>query len=271
MRVSGVGAAIVAASVSLSAPASAARYLITVQGMAFAFAGAPGSTPIPEVADLGGRSVFALFEVDSANASFTQGGSAGGQGTTALWSGSVQEGGVFIGGSVTLLRRVSDAGNIFLVDNGGNPSDPNARQDQATISSGARVINGALVQNYAVSGLPGDIFLSSLAFGRVRTGTIGALPTLVTDVTQRPDFPSFLTAPGGNAPFMSMQFRRGNPTSPTQIAGLPVYSLSVSNLSFQVQELVGVPEPASWAMLIIGFGLTGAAMRRRRTQVAVNA
>jgi hypothetical protein len=30
----------------------------------------------------------------------------------------------------------------------------------------------------------------------------------------------------------------------------------------------GVPEPASWAMLIAGFGLTGAAMRRRRTLVA---
>jgi PEP-CTERM motif len=27
----------------------------------------------------------------------------------------------------------------------------------------------------------------------------------------------------------------------------------------------GVPEPASWAMLIAGFGLTGAVMRRRRT------
>jgi hypothetical protein len=29
-----------------------------------------------------------------------------------------------------------------------------------------------------------------------------------------------------------------------------------------------VPEPASWAMLIAGFGLTGAAMRRRRAAVA---
>jgi hypothetical protein len=29
-----------------------------------------------------------------------------------------------------------------------------------------------------------------------------------------------------------------------------------------------VPEPASWAMLIAGFGLTGAAMRRRRVAVA---
>ncbi|WP_372917730.1 PEPxxWA-CTERM sorting domain-containing protein, partial [Sandarakinorhabdus sp.] len=33
-------------------------------------------------------------------------------------------------------------------------------------------------------------------------------------------------------------------------------------------SLFGVPEPASWAMLIAGFGLTGAAMRRRRTVVA---
>lgn len=30
----------------------------------------------------------------------------------------------------------------------------------------------------------------------------------------------------------------------------------------------GVPEPTSWAMLITGFGLTGAAMRRRRKTVA---
>ena len=30
----------------------------------------------------------------------------------------------------------------------------------------------------------------------------------------------------------------------------------------------GVPEPATWAMLIVGFGLVGAAARRRNTAVA---
>lgn len=30
-----------------------------------------------------------------------------------------------------------------------------------------------------------------------------------------------------------------------------------------------VPEPATWAMMIAGFGLTGAAIRRRKTRVAV--
>jgi hypothetical protein len=37
-------------------------------------------------------------------------------------------------------------------------------------------------------------------------------------------------------------------------------------LAFDVigYDILGVPEPGSWAMLIAGFGLTGAAMRRRR-------
>lgn len=34
------------------------------------------------------------------------------------------------------------------------------------------------------------------------------------------------------------------------------------------QSVGGVPEPASWAMLIAGFGMTGAALRRRRSVLA---
>jgi hypothetical protein len=45
---------------------------------------------------------------------------------------------------------------------------------------------------------------------------------------------------------------------------------STSN-SFEVDALSGsaVPEPATWAMMITGFGLAGAAIRRRRTILAV--
>lgn len=35
-----------------------------------------------------------------------------------------------------------------------------------------------------------------------------------------------------------------------------------------VGDILGVPEPASWAMMIAGFGLVGAAMRRRAAQAA---
>jgi hypothetical protein len=49
-----------------------------------------------------------------------------------------------------------------------------------------------------------------------------------------------------------------------------LYSFKVSGAdaaSFSA-SLFAVPEPASWAMLIAGFGLTGAAMRRRRAVAA---
>jgi hypothetical protein len=39
----------------------------------------------------------------------------------------------------------------------------------------------------------------------------------------------------------------------------------VENTAIDNVSIGSVPEPASWAMLIAGFGLTGAAMRRRRT------
>jgi len=54
------------------------------------------------------------------------------------------------------------------------------------------------------------------------------------------------------------------------IANSPAY---IDNLVFQNDRIAAVPEPATWAMMIIGFGLTGAALRRREgvaVHVAVN-
>lgn len=54
------------------------------------------------------------------------------------------------------------------------------------------------------------------------------------------------------------------------------FSFDGTHFSAQVQrgiyrdlvQVLGVPEPSSWAMLIAGFGLVGAAMRRQARQVA---
>ena len=52
------------------------------------------------------------------------------------------------------------------------------------------------------------------------------------------------------------------------ISGLTFAS---SQNSFEIDDISGsaVPEPATWAMMITGFGLAGAAIRRRRNTLAI--
>jgi hypothetical protein len=42
---------------------------------------------------------------------------------------------------------------------------------------------------------------------------------------------------------------------------------NLSEAPFSPPPTTGVAEPASWAMMILGFGLAGAAMRGRRIQL----
>lgn len=53
----------------------------------------------------------------------------------------------------------------------------------------------------------------------------------------------------------------GDPSARVSIG----YSGSARLVSIDGVLVPGVPEPASWAMMIAGFGLTGAALRHRRS------
>lgn len=44
----------------------------------------------------------------------------------------------------------------------------------------------------------------------------------------------------------------------------------IDQLNFTQQATAAVPEPASWAMMIAGFGLVGGAMRRRKVRTTVS-
>ena len=49
--------------------------------------------------------------------------------------------------------------------------------------------------------------------------------------------------------------------------GQPV-RVTITGITTQPPGIGGVPEPSTWAMMLIGFGATGYAMRRRRVKVA---
>ena len=54
--------------------------------------------------------------------------------------------------------------------------------------------------------------------------------------------------------------------SALDLGGLPSYGNEITNVSFSA-----VPEPMSWAMMLLGFGGLGAVVRNRRKQQAVSA
>ena len=78
-----------------------------------------------------------------------------------------------------------------------------------------------------------------------------------------------LTGLLGTPLFMNIVFRQGDPLINGTLTGLPLQAVGVGNLQLNIINIGGaVPEPSSWAMLIIGFGLVGATLRRRRGLVA---
>lgn len=50
-------------------------------------------------------------------------------------------------------------------------------------------------------------------------------------------------------------------------ASQPIFP-TIDNFSFGTASVAAVPEPASWALMLCGFGLTGAVMRRRVRKVS---
>lgn len=70
---------------------------------------------------------------------------------------------------------------------------------------------------------------------------------------------------GNGGPGNSTTFYKINAVN-LDVIGLNLNASSTATL-FAVQA-PAVPEPATWAMMIAGFGLVGGAMRRRRTGVA---
>jgi hypothetical protein len=115
-------------------------------------------------------------------------------------------------------------------------------------------------------------FLSSFTINSLTAGTSVLHRTYVDDNNGK-----FATAPGGGITLVGSQAFTGV-TGTTQIGSAPVtgaysvtqrYSVTAGRggaARSTIDMAVPAPEPASWAMMIAGFGLTGALMRLRRRQ-----
>jgi hypothetical protein len=189
-------------------------------------------------------------------------------GEAKLIPGSVRNGFIAIqssAGDIFLSQSGASLGALYALNNvaGG----PGRRLDQLTLTDGTRATPAGLVFGYTNNSggfLPPGVFLGSVAFGRVASGSVDAPPVLLTSLDNLDPFTLWQTGPY----VFGLNFRSGTATTQAEYLALPVRSFNVINTSVFLTPLADVPEPATWAMLIAGFGLVGAAARRRRMVAA---
>jgi hypothetical protein len=92
-----------------------------------------------------------------------------------------------------------------------------------------------------------------------------------TDIYSRSDALFILSLDSANVPGLGLT----PPDGLTSVSGLVAFGLSAdttTDMEFVANDItttaLGVPEPATWALMIAGFGLAGAGLRRRRMVVA---
>lgn len=187
---------------------------------------------------------------------------------------------IFVGlaaGALTMGATSASAVTYSATFSGANEIQPN--QSTATGFGTLRVIGTSILVNIEYSNLG-----SGLADGHIHcctapTGNAGVaigftdLPlgstsgdfSRLINLTQASSFrAAFITASGGTVDLARERLF-------TNLDSGNVY-FNLHTANFPGGEIRGnlaaVPEPASWAMLVIGFGLVGSTMRRRSTAIA---
>ncbi len=118
----------------------------------------------------------------------------------------------------------------------------------------------------------------ALSLWATSLGTTGAKPTLSLQINGVPYVgPSELPYTTGATATTWSQFTASWSSGAATSVTLALFDttmiyeyndLAVDDISFQGPSPAAVPEPATWAMTIGGFGLIGSAMRRRRQRSA---
>lgn len=120
--------------------------------------------------------------------------------------------------------------------------------DIGTANSGVGVATGANVVNFA------DAIISYTAAGNIVYGAANTVFALTPTVTLAPGGLSFTAAEGVN-------------TGTTAISTFAMHEFNFS-ITYANPVAAAVPEPATWTMMLAGFGAIGFGLRRRAKHTA---
>lgn len=252
-------------SIIPAAPAAAAKFAVTLTGtVLFSAAGSPD--PVVGLAFGTGDLFTGRWRVDLDAATPFDVPLAGLSGLQRVYAFAVSGGVMTIagaGGTTRFTQSAASRGAVVVLDNYAVTGP--VRLDQVSIIDGAR-FEGGLVKTYDSSGgVPPDAFLRSISFGKNLVGFVTAPPNLVSSL-ERPNFAAILASAAPNVAFFSLS--QGTPASAAGMAALPTSNFNIIGPVFSV---TAVPEPGSWTLLTIGFGLAGYGMRRRAATQATRA
>lgn len=185
------------------------------------------------------------------------------------------------------LYVINVGGNdIFAVgsgDTGGLPAATYLANVATTIASSVTTLQAAGARRFLVTGIP-NVSATGFAAQSLLTGALNAIPLATGTTLTRFDYQGFFIALGANpaafgvAPFTETGNCIGNrPVVATVIDCTGYFSFDGIHPTAQVQGaifrtilaqtgLAAVPEPATWALLIGGFGLVGTSLRRQRAR-----
>ncbi len=174
-----------------------------------------------------------------------------------------------------LVQGALGAGGPIIVNFTGDTTETIATSDRLRIQNGQGQadVTGAEItlggpSNDLYNMLSGNIFLTGYAamnyieFGLTGTGGGGTIDFIITGSDGTTNFFNQLIGSGntfyafsatGNSTITNVQFRADAPLELTLLKQVRIDPL-----------VAPVPEPATWAMMLIGFGAIGVSLRRRR-------
>lgn len=109
--------------------------------------------------------------------------------------------------------------------------------------------------------------VSSLSFLWGSPDVYNSLLVTLTDATSTPIAPFRITGFNSDTRWLTIAADPGQVIKSLTLASTG-FAFEIDSLRYTVAATPAIPEPATWAMMIAGFGLAGAALRRSVTRVS---